>query len=191
MPGRGPFPWLASSWALMAANATHQPKGRCASTPVAAASRSVRASTVPRSSACHRNQTASKAASPRPGAGSIATRPLGSTVEGVAGSQVTVEHEDRGAGPRAGARAHKLRRYQRREPRMTFVEFAEESNSRPRAARPSDRTSREAAPVQGAQELGGALRGRVDRGDDERCSRFERLDQKRPSCSSSAITVWV
>src|SRR5439155_26534766 len=42
----GPLPWLASSRALMPANATHQPTSRPASMLVATASRSMRAAIV-------------------------------------------------------------------------------------------------------------------------------------------------
>ena len=48
------------------------------------------------------------------------------------------------------------------------------------AALSSDRRVRNTAPVQGGQQLGDAVHGRIRRAVDERRSRFDRLDQKRP-----------
>jgi hypothetical protein len=92
MPGLRPLLRLASSRALMAENATHQSKSRCASRPAAAASRSVRPRIVGRSAACHKiKSTASNAASPRQGAGPSDQAASGTAIEDVAGRQVTME----------------------------------------------------------------------------------------------------
>jgi hypothetical protein len=187
MRGSVPSPWLASSRAVIPAKATHQPSSRSASASVATLSRSLRSSIVPRSSACQRiRSTASKAASPRQGAGSIATRPRSEPPSrmllGVRSPWRRTVGELSRASPVASRRPALVQRWrnQGRKVRVAFVEL------RRGVEQVSDallnrriRGIGNAAPVQGAQELGSALRVGVSGRDEERRSRFDRLEQKR------------
>jgi hypothetical protein len=195
MRGSVPFPWVASSKAVIPAKATHQPSSRSASAPVAALSRSLRSSIVPRSSACQRiRSTASRAASPRQGAWSIATRPRsGAAVEDVARRQVAVEEDDWRIVPREPSRKPAPALVQRwrnqgRKLRAAFVEL------RRGVEQVSDallnrriRESGNAAPVQGAQELGSAFQVGVSGRDDERAFRARLPRAEAPRAGRQAL----
>jgi hypothetical protein len=91
---------------------------------------------------------------------------LGSAVEDVAGREVTVEQDDPGVVPREPGREPvpalvELRRDQRREFRVTFVEFRRgvEQVGDALLDRRIGRVGN-TAPVQGAQELSDAVDGR-------------------------------
>jgi hypothetical protein len=111
---------------------------------------------------------------------------LGAAVEDVAGRQVAVQQDARRAAAGkpscqlAPARVER-RRDQRGEPRVMFVELRRGVEQVADAV-PDRRVGRvgNASPVEGAEQLGDTLRGGVGRGDDERRSRFDRFDQKRP-----------